>query len=383
MKKILIVLLVGLIAIAGYSKKENSGKPNPTCLQPATTKVDTNEVRGVWLTNTASTALDSRENIKETVTQCKAAGINNIFMVVYNNTRTLYPSKVMQNLIGVSIQEKFAGRDPLQELIEEAKLQNIKVHAWFEYGFSSSYSASGGAIVAAKPNWAAKDVKGNLVVKNGFDWLNGFHPEVQDYIMSLIREVVNNYDIDGIQGDDRLPALPSTAGYDDYTVTLYKSEHAGQAPPALFSNEEWVDWRAKKLNLFMKRIWQEVKTLKPEIRISMSPSVYPWGKTEYLQDWPAWVDSGWVDAIIPQVYRYNISAYSSTLTQQKQYIKNKGVAFFPGVLLRVGTYIAPESFLTQMIRANRNEGFKGEVFFFYEGMKERTSWFQSTYHNIK
>ncbi len=383
MKKFLFVGMMVLIATKGYSKNGDNSKTDPTPTLLDTTGMNTNVVLGIWLTNTASTALDSRANIKETVTRCKSAGINNIFMVVYNNTRTLYPSKVMQNLIGVSIQEKFAGRDPLKELIEEAKLQNIKVHAWFEYGFSSSYSASGGAIVSAKPGWAAKDVNGNLVVKNGFDWLNGFNPEVQDYIMSLIKEVVNNYDIDGIQGDDRLPALPSTAGYDDYTVALYKSEHGGQAPPALFSNEEWVDWRAKKLNLFMKRIWQEVKGLKPGLRITMSPSVYPWGKTEYLQDWPTWVDSGWVDAIIPQVYRYNISAYSSTLTQQKQYIKNKRVAFFPGVLLRVGTYIAPESFLTQMIRANRSAGFKGEVFFFYEGLKDRTSWFQSTYHDIK
>lgn len=34
--------------------------------------------------------------------------------------------------------------------------------------------------------------------------------------------------IDGIQGDDRLPAMPSLAGYDNYTISLYKAQHFGK-----------------------------------------------------------------------------------------------------------------------------------------------------------
>jgi len=101
-------------------------------------------------------------------------------------------------------------------MIDAGHAAGIKVHAWFEYGFSSSYSANGGAIINAKPEWAALDQNGKLVVKNGFDWLNAFLPEVQDFVLNLVMEVVTKYDVDGIQGDDRLPALPSTAGYDAY-----------------------------------------------------------------------------------------------------------------------------------------------------------------------
>ena len=304
-------------------------------------------------------------------------------MVVYNNGRTIYPSTLMQNLIGIPILEKYAGRDPLQELIDEAKPAGIKVHAWFEYGFSSSYSNNGGAIVAAKPNWAAKDLSGALTVKNGFDWLNGFNPEVQDFILNLIKEVAAKYAVDGVQGDDRLPALPSTAGYDEYTRNLYKAENGGLEPPNNHLDAGWIDWRTNKLNRFMKRLYTEVKALKPNMQITMSPSVYPWGKTEYLQDWPTWVDSGWVDAIIPQVYRYDLTAYTSTLNQQKSYYKNTKVAFYPDVLLKAGTYTAPNDFLTQMITLNRQQGFKGDVFFFYEGLKERTTWFQTIYPYLK
>jgi uncharacterized lipoprotein YddW (UPF0748 family) len=94
-----------------------------------------------------------------------------------------------------------------------------------------------------------------LVVKNGFDWLNGFDPEVQNFMLSLIKEVINNYQVDGVQGDDRLPALPSIAGYEPYTIAVYKSEHDGKQPPADHLDPDWILWRANKLNDFMKRIY--------------------------------------------------------------------------------------------------------------------------------
>ncbi len=378
---ILIAALV-LLSCTGCSKK--GGSQNPPVTPPTTPPTpvwEPNAMRGTWVTNVASTALDSRENIRACVQQCKSAGINHIFVVVYNNARTTYPSTIMQNLIGISIQEKFAGRDPLKEMIEEAQAQGLKVHAWFEYGFSSSYSQNGGPIVAAKPNWAARDAGGNLTVKNGFDWLNAFHPEVQQYMIDLFKEVITKYPtIDGVQGDDRLPALPSSAGYDTYTVNLYKAEHAGAEPPGLATDPNWVDWRSKKLNAFLKRLRTEVKTLKPTIQFTMSPSPFPWGKTEYLQDWPTWVDSGWVDAVIPQCYRYNINDYNATIAQQKLYYKNTAVPFYPGVLLRTGSGTAPaDALLTQFIQTNRRNGFKGEVFFYYEGVKDKKSWFEGQY----
>lgn len=39
------------------------------------------------------------------------------------------------------------------------------------------------------------------------------------------------YRVDGIQGDDRLPAMPAEGGYDAYSVSLYKKEHHDSLPP--------------------------------------------------------------------------------------------------------------------------------------------------------
>lgn len=48
--------------------------------------------------------------------------------------------------------------------------------------------------------------------------MNGFYPAVQQFITDLIVSVMTSHKVDGIQGDDRLPAMPSLAGYDAYTV---------------------------------------------------------------------------------------------------------------------------------------------------------------------
>lgn len=377
-----------LLSITLLACSKNSGSTSGTTTPPPPPPPpgpvwNPNAMRGVWITTTASTVLDSRENIRQAVLTCKQSGINNIFMVVYNNGRTTYPSETMNKVLGVPILEKFSGRDPLQEMIEEADKEKIKVHAWFEYGFASSYNASGGPIIAAKPHWASKDINGAITSKNGFEWLNPFHPEVQDFVMSLFKEVASKYNVAGVQGDDRLPALPSNGGYDTYTVNLYKAENGGAEPPTTFSNTTWINWRSAKLSQFLKKLYTEMKTLKPGIQVTLSPSPHPWGKTEYLQDWPSWVDSGWVDVVIPQVYRYDLPAYNATLAQQKTYFKSGVVKFYPGVLLRVGSYVASADFLSQMVSNNRMQGFDGEVFFFYEGLKERTSWFQGTYPLIK
>jgi uncharacterized lipoprotein YddW (UPF0748 family) len=301
--------------------------------------------------------------------------------VTWNKGMTSYPSRIMEEMTGVEIDTLYTGRDPLKVLIDEAHNKDMKVIAWFEFGFSSSYKLNGGPILRNKPEWSSKNLNGELVIKNGFEWMNGFHPEVQDFLLSLIMEVVENYDIDGIQGDDRLPAMPSEAGYDEYTVEVYKQQHKGEEPPGNYKDEEWVQWRADLMTAFMKRIYETVKAHNKNIIVSMAPSVYPWSKEEYLQDWPVWVRQQYVEMISPQVYRYNIKDYSNVLEGivSEQVSSSNINRVYPGVLLKVGNYHPSESFLREMINENRKHGINGEVFFFYEGIKKYTDFFSEIY----
>jgi uncharacterized lipoprotein YddW (UPF0748 family) len=391
MKNLIITcLLTSLFIFSNCKTPKNRSNAEGTKMPQYPNMPMSQPVRGVWLTSVVSDAFASKENLQNAVKQCADNGINTIFVVVWNRGRTLYPSKTLKNLIGIDSDEKLNGRDILRETIEAAKPFGIRVFAWFEFGFSCDYSdkseydgkTQGKEILQTKPQWAALDRDGKIVKKNGFRWLNGFDPEVQNFMLSMLKEVVRDYpDLAGIQGDDRLPALPSEAGYDPLSISMFSNENDGKMPPNDPKETVWLDWKTGKMNDFMKRIHDELKAIKPTIVISMSPSIYNWSKIEYLQDWPLWVKNGWVDMVCPQVYRYQFERYQKEIALIKQQVGEEKLKtmVFPGILLRVGDYYAPIDFLEKMIAENRKYGINGEVFFYYEGMKKYPEFFKNIY----
>jgi uncharacterized lipoprotein YddW (UPF0748 family) len=340
-------------------------------------------IRGVWLTNVDSDVLTSQAKIQAAVDLCAELNINTIFAVTLNKAVTMYPSQVMQDLTGTRIDPLYGTRDPLRELIDAAHAKNIKVFAWFEYGFAAN-NGSPGPILNAKPEWAAINSSGQQVVKNGFYWMNSLFPEVQDFITDLVLEVVTNYpDIDGIQGDDRLPAMPTEGGYDAYTVAKYQAEHGGASPPTNRQNTAWVQWRANILNAWAEELYGKVKAINPNCLVAMSPSPLNFGLVEYLQDYTKWVQGGYCDIVSPQLYRRDnqgLSVYTALLDDQRNRV---GAAhqskFYPGLLSYLSSYTPTEQFLADMIRENRKRGINGEVHFFYNILLVRPEVFRVVY----
>lgn len=331
------------------------------------------ETRGIWIANTDSNVLSSRQNIAQSMDFLAETGFNVVFPVVWSKAFTVYPSQVMQSTFGVEIDPRYAGRNPLAELIDAARRVGLKVIPWFEYGFASSYNQNGGMLLAKKPEWAARDYNGNLLKKNGFEWMNALDPQVQDFLISLMLEVVKNYDVDGIQGDDRIPALPCEGGYDPGTVDRYRREF-NRNPPPNPQDRQWLAWRANILTDFLARIYQEIKAVNPNLLVSMAPNIYDWGFKEYLQDSPAWLNRGLVDLIHPQIYRRDFESYRQIAgLVSKQFTIQQKLKLAPGVLLKIGSYCISPEYLLQAIAYNRACGICGEVFFFYEGLRENNN----------
>ncbi len=334
-----------------------------------------NPVRGTWVTNVASEALNSRENIKKVVDQSKAAGLNHLFVVVWNKGVTIYPSKVLKKYIGVKQDDHYPGRDPLQEMIEEAHKQGMKVHAWFEFGFSYGYKDTSSSWFKRYPEWLGRNDKGELLQKNGFYWWNALHPGPQRLMHELVLEVVKQYDVDGVQGDDRLPAMPAEGGFDAYTAALYRTEKQLGLPFDNPKDEVFLQWKADKLSLFCKSLYEAVKHQRSACIVSWAPSIYPWSKEQYLQDWPTWLKGGYADFVIPQLYRYKLADYEKILkelsTQVPAGLLKK---VYPGILTSLGDgYQARPDMMRQMISLNRKYGFGGEVFFYYETLNRMPS----------
>ena len=350
------------------------------------------ELRGVWITNVDSDVLFSRQSIVDAMDYLADRGFNVVFPVVWNKGYTLHPSEVAFDAFGKRQDPLFAsqGRDPLQEIITEAHRRGMEVIPWFEYGFASVYGdASGGHIIKANPHWAARDAQGRIATMasisrsaSPFYWMNAIHPEVQQFMIDLMMEVVENYDVDGIQGDDRLPAMSVNAGYSDYTKQLYASEHDGAAPPSQYNSSAFVQWKADKLTNFAGKLYRTLKAQDSTIMLSFSPSIYSFSLTNYLQDWPNWIDSGYVDIVHPQAYRYDVSSYKQIIRSMfgQEPFSSQGYLYrsardivYPGVLIKAGGAFNDDDYILEAVDFNRRYDLKGEVYFFFEGLDEKNN----------
>lgn len=358
-----LLVLVGMILGCG-----DTGDAPPSSDAPPV------EVRGVWLTNVDSDVLDSRTSIEEAMRFLAQHNFNVVFPVVWHGGTTLYPSAVMDSLFGVPIKPRHAGRDPLAEVVAAAHQYGLAVIPWFEFGFSAQHTdPTATRILQQRPEWAARDADGNVLTKNGFRWMNAYHPEVQNLLAALVREVATTYNVDGIQGDDRLPAQPVEGGYSAFTVERYRETH-NAPPPDDPRDAGWMRWRADQLSAFAGRIYREVKAIDSTLTVSWAPSVYPWSYNEYLQDWPTWIRNGHADWVHPQVYRRDTTRYRQTLRTQLPDSLNVPASvrkrLYPGILLKVGDDRVSADAMLHAVRTNRALGLSGEVFFFYEGLRE-------------
>ena len=270
----------------------------------------------------------------------------------------------MDSLFNIPIDPELNNRDALERVIIEAHRNGIEVYPWFEYGFAAWYSGGtppyGGHILQTKPDWACRLSNGQICTENGFDWMSAIHPEVQDFMNKLIVEVMTNYDIDGIEFSDRIPAMPIEGGYEPYTVSLYQSEHGGQNPPANYYDANWKRWRANKMNDWYMGVRTIMKNYDENLFVSSSPSIYPWSYDNYLQDVQTWLDSGVCDQFIPQLYRYTFSEY---LFELNQAVSQAGSAnlhkLFGGLLMNIGVppneYVMSPEYLLLALQANAIE----------------------------
>ncbi|TAD92226.1 MAG: hypothetical protein EAY75_03045 [Bacteroidetes bacterium] len=229
-----------------------------------------------------------------------------------------------------------------------------------------------------------KDVSGNVLRDNGFTWMNAFLPEVQTFLSSLVTEVVSKYDVDGIQGDDRLPALPARGGYDAYTTNAYRQAHNGNYPPSNHTDTAWINWRCQRLNAYGKQLYAQVKRIKPHVLVAHAPSLWPWSKEKYLQDWPTWLKEGYADVILPQLYRYKFADYKrivdETLAQVGAQNRHK---IFPGIITALADgFLISDELLKQCIEYNRSVGITGESFFYFESLRRSPKFYAEVYKKI-
>lgn len=328
------------------------------------------EIRGVWLTNIDSEILFSPEKTTAAIENLSRLNFNSLYPTVWNWGYTLYPSEVAKSVTGIKIdpEEGLQNRDVLTEIIEQGHQHNMAVIPWFEFGFMAPADSK---LAKLHPDWLTSRRDGSTIWLEGKVhervWLNPLHPQVQKFISNLLVELVRNYDIDGIQLDDHF-GYPSQLGYDSYTVGLYRQEHNGKLPPLDSKNPEWVQWRADKITAYMEQLFKQIKAVKQDVIVSVSPNPQEFSKEEFLLDWAKWDRKGLIEELIVQLYRNNIEAFNRELAQPDLQLAKAHIPTAIGILSGLKGRPTGLRLLQQKIDRSRQEDFAGVSFFFYESL---------------
>lgn len=362
---------------------------------PPTVRDNESELRGVWLTNVGSGVLFAPWGVNRAIAQLAQLNFNTLYPVVWNRGRTFYPSSVATEEPLLKLAR--GGSDVLAEILKAGHRSGLRVIPWFEYGLIVPAHS---AIARGHPNWlthsqesqtssnrsdAALKKRRSRFVETFSDlhkvildwmrshftlqqvWLNPFRPGVQQFLTDLIVEVVARYDVDGIQLDDHF-GLPVELGYDPYTIKLYQQQHQGKSPPNNPSDPEWMRWRAKQLTDFVRQIARAVKAVKPDVILSLSPNSQAFSYNNYLQDWPTWVEKGWVEELVLQVYRNDLESFQTELSQTAVQLARRKIPVSVGIVSGTWRNPVPMQQIQQQVKFARERGFAGISFFYWESL---------------
>ncbi|NER79905.1 MAG: family 10 glycosylhydrolase [Leptolyngbya sp. SIO1D8] len=353
-------------------------------LAPGNTSNPTSaELRGVWLTNVDSQVLFSTEALENSLQRLADTHFNTVYPAVWSWGYTLYPSLVGQRVIGYKqglypdleaegrnevLEATQVDRDVLLEIVTLAHERGLSVIPWFEFGFMAPANSP---LAQRHPDWLTNkrgqlpDSRLEQEGRHTRVWLNPFHPEVQQFILDLIAELMDTYPVDGLQLDDHF-SLPVGFGYDPYTVSLYRQEHAGRFPPANVHDPKWMRWRAEKLTQFLGSVFQVIKARRPNAVLSVSPNPAQFAYNRFLQDWPRWREIGYIEELIVQVYRDSVSGFRHTLQDVEIQRASQHIPTAVGILSGLKDRPVPMSLIQRQVQVAREMGIAGVSFFFYD-----------------
>ncbi|MCA0892845.1 glycoside hydrolase family 10 protein [Microbulbifer agarilyticus] len=240
-----------------------------------------------------------------------AANMNAVIFQVRPQADALYASELEPWSYYLSGEQGKAPEpfyDPLAFWIEQAHQRGLELHAWvnpYRAHHTQGGPVSAHSIVNTKPELVAK-------LANGMYWMEPTREETISHSLSVITDIVQRYDIDGIHYDDYFYPYPSYnegAPFPDRESYATYQQQGGQLGVS--------DWRRAAVNRFVKDIYSEVKRIKPHVKVGISPfgiwrPKYPetiagFDQHEQLYaDARLWLNEGWLDYFTPQLY-WNIN----------------------------------------------------------------------------
>ncbi len=274
------------------------------------------EFRGAWIATVGNRDWPSKPGLSTAEQKAELLAIldraaqlklNAVILQVRPACDALYASSIdpwSEYLTGTMGHAPEPFYDPLSFAVAEAHKRGLELHAWFN-PYRARYSKSISPVSSSHVSRAQPQ----LVKKYGnFLWLDPGEPEVADYTLSVVMDVVKRYDIDGVHFDDYFYPDKKDSGTDEDFPDgpSWRRLGAGRG----MSRD---DWRRENVNEFIQRVYRSIKSAKPWVKFGISPFGI-WrpgnpaqivGKDAYADlkaDSRKWLANGWVDYFAPQLY---------------------------------------------------------------------------------
>ena len=269
--------------------------------------------------------------------------------------------------------------DPLADIINQAHdtsegKQSMEVHAWLVpyrvWSGSDLSKLPSGHILRKHPDWVTRDYSG----MDSTEVLDPGVPAVQDYLVEVILEIAENYDVEGIHFD-YIRYFGNQYGYHPKSVARFNRlyERSGTPEP---NDPEWSDFRREQILTLTRRVYARVKQVRWNIKMSAATITWlpapPEGDftqtrpyDEVLQDWPKMLAEGSLDLNCPMNYMRDHDP------EQKEGFR-QWTAFTASVRAGRHAIIGPGSYLntipnniTQMNYARDFPGIDGNILYRY------------------
>jgi uncharacterized lipoprotein YddW (UPF0748 family) len=338
------------------------------------------EFRAAWIATVANidwpskpglSSIQQQEEFVRRLDQLKSLGCNAVIVQIRPVCDAFYASSIepwSYYLTGRQSNKPFPYYDPLTFMVAETHKRNMEFHAWF-----NPFRALVDSRVNPNPPNHVTRMHPDWVIKyGGKAYLDPGLPEVREYVIKVICDVVKRYDIDAVHLDDYFYPYrsPGRDFPDGRSYNLYGN------------GMERADWRRSNTNLFISVLNTNIKHIKAYVKLGVSPfgvwrniskdpngSATHAGQTTYddlYADILLWMQNGWVDYVMPQLYwehGNHAAAFDVLLPWWQAHCYGRAVYYGLGVYRMLNVFSGPwasaNEILSQIrdIRQYSNTGF--------------------------
>ena len=234
-------------------------------------------------------------------------GLNAIIMQIRPATDAMYPSPFepwSQWLTGRQGQPPVPYYDPLEFMIHETHKRGMEFHAWmnpYRAVFNvRSFSITSTHISRIHPEW--------FLTYGDKKYFNPGNKEAQDYVVSVVKDVVSRYAVDAIHFDDYFYPYP-IPGKEFPDAAMFQKYGNGMAKD---------EWRRSSVDSIIVKLYRTIKSVNSNCQFGISPfgvwrnadkdpegSNTKAGPTNYdvlYADILLWLKNGWIDYVAPQIH---------------------------------------------------------------------------------